>query len=178
VLEDDYLAALTARLDAALDLVGVYVVGSYARGGYDRATSDLDVLAVGSGDLDAVVATCSHDALPVPARKLELVVYEPDGATVALNLNTGAAVETTTTAGHGEWFWFAIDRAVAREHGRVLFGPPPASVIAPVDDATIERALTDLVAWYERHEPEHAATAWSRADAWRHDRVWITKLSA
>ena len=179
-MEEAYLAELTRWLLAALPLRGAYLIGSAARGGYVRGSSDLDVLALAAEPVSeqqraAVLATCAHDALPCPARKLELVVYEPDGETIALNLNTGRDGTTTDDA---EWFWFPVDRAAARQHALALSGPPPADAIAPIPDATIDRALTELVAWYEANEPGSAATiAAARAAAWRAHREWITKAT-
>jgi Nucleotidyltransferase domain len=177
-MEEAYLAELTRRLHAALPVRSVYLIGSAARGGYTRGSSDLDVLAlaaqpVSAEQRDAVARTCADDALPCPARKLELVVYEPDGETVALNLNTGREGTTTDAA---EWFWFVVDRAVAREHARALSGPPAAEAIGPIPDATIDRALTELVAWYEANEPgEPARIAAARAAAWRDRGEWVKK---
>jgi hypothetical protein len=174
----NYLEELTARLRAALDPLGVYLVGSGARGGYEPGRSDLDVLAVVRSPLTSrrhheVVERCRHEALPCPARKLELVVYGPDGATVELNLNTGPDefVDEVT-----EWFWFAVDRAIARETAKPLLGPPPAEAIAAPDDETLRRALREMVAWYEANEPGEAArVARARADAWLERGEWVTK---
>ena len=113
--EQAYLDELTRRVAAALPVRAVVPIGSWSRGEYVPGRSDLDVVALATAPVtDAqrkhIVATCSHDALPCPATKLELVVYEPDGATVALNLNTGS--DGTTHDRGEEWFWFVIDRAL------------------------------------------------------------------
>lgn len=63
-----YLAELRDRLGNALAtrLVGVHLTGSAAVGAFRQGASDLDVLVVADGaepsQLDAIVATCSHDA--------------------------------------------------------------------------------------------------------------------
>lgn len=111
--EAAYLAELARRIRAALPVKAVAPIGSWSRGEYVAGESDLDVVAVAQAEVteaqrQAITTTCSHYALPCPATKLELVVYEPDGATVALNLNTG---RDGTTADRGEeWFWFVVDR--------------------------------------------------------------------
>lgn len=129
--EADYLTELLARVRAALPVRDVAVIGSWARGEYVPGSSDLDVVAVAVDAVTeeqraAVVARCSHDALPCPATKLELVVYEPDGETVALNLNTG---RDGTTADRGEeWFWFVIDRWLSAGAVPALRRPAPDDV--------------------------------------------------
>jgi hypothetical protein len=174
----EYLAELTRRLDATLSPRGVYLVGSGARGGYVPGRSDLDVIAVAREPVTAeqhaaVVGRCRHEALPCPARKLELVVYGPDGATVEVNLNSGPGefVDEVT-----EWFWFVVDRAIAVDHGVALAGPPAREAIAaPVEDE-VDRALREMVAWYEANEPgEPARLAAARADAWFDRGAWVTK---
>ena len=82
-----YLTKLATQLRRVLsrNLVGVYIGGSYALGGYIRGRSDLDVAAVvheplARATIDEVVAALRHEALPCPARKLELVVYTEEAA--------------------------------------------------------------------------------------------------
>src|SRR5215216_4659617 len=101
--ESDYLDGLRDRLSEVLGerLAGVYAGGSYALGDYLPGRSDLDVAAVVRSPLspefaDAIVSQLHHDALPCPARCLELVVYMEETARsgspardFALNLNTG-----------------------------------------------------------------------------------------
>ena len=77
-----YLDELVGRLRTVLgaDLVGVYLGGSLALGGYDERRSDVDVAAVGHGALSdatkyAIVASLRHESLACPARGLELVAY-------------------------------------------------------------------------------------------------------
>jgi hypothetical protein len=82
VIHAAYLSELDARLGAALGelLDGVYLIGSAVFGDYVEGETDLDVAAVCQDPpppaaLDAVRASGSHEALPCPARLLELVVY-------------------------------------------------------------------------------------------------------
>ena len=124
-------------------------------------------------DLAVVIESCSHKALPCPARKLELVVYDP-AFEVALNLNTGR--DGGTTIEPAERFWFTIDRAVAREHAVVLDGPPAGELLPEPDPAELDRALTEMAAWYAAHEPgEPARLAGARADAYRRTGRWASK---
>jgi hypothetical protein len=161
---DDYLAELVRRLRDVLgeDVVGVWAGGSYALGAYEPGRSDVDVTAVAAQPLDAalkqaIVEALRHEALPCPARGLELVLYPLATAAAGdgepgfdLNLNTGADMpfRADTAPGDIEGFWFAIDRSILREHGVALHGPPAAEVFAPIPRATLIRLLGESVRWH------------------------------
>ena len=177
----NYLDNLASAIEQALEnsLRGVYLTGSAAVGAYRAASSDLDVLVATEGAsrpaLEAVVATCSHDALPCPAEKLELVVYELDALAApsarprwSLNFDTGHDArqidwDPTTQPSH----WFAIDLAFARAHARPLLGPPADEVIGEPADGALRTAFDEMVEWYETHEPARADVARARAEHWR-----------
>lgn len=165
---DDYLAELTDRLQGVLGdaLLGVYAGGSYALHAYEPGRSDIDVTVVVAGALppatkQAIVERLRHEALPCPARGLELVVYplattrggggEPG---FELNLNTGADMTFRVDAEPGEieGFWFAIDRAILREHGVALAGPPPAELFAPIPRAALLPLLRESIDWHRDSE--------------------------
>ena len=144
------------------ELLGVYAGGSYALGAYEPGRSDIDVTAVAAGPLapaakQAIVERVRHEALPCPARGLELVVYPLATARSGggepgfeLNLNTGAemAFRVDEQPGEIEGFWFAIDRSILREHGVALAGPPPAELFAPIPRADAARAAAESVRWH------------------------------
>ncbi len=129
-----YLQEVVRRLRAILgdELVGAYAGGSLALGGYDPGRSDVDVAVVCRGRLAdeaklEIVRALRHEALPCPARGLELVVYPestvreatPD-AGYELNLNTGRSMpfHLSLSPGDGEAeHWYGIDRAIVRDHG-------------------------------------------------------------
>jgi hypothetical protein len=161
---DDYLAELTRRLGALLggELVGVYAGGSYGLGAYEPGRSDIDVTVVVAGALShaakqAIVERLRHEALPCPARGLELVVYplatarggggEPG---FELNLNTGSAMgfRVDEAPGDIEGFWFAIDRSILRAHGVALTGPPAADLFAPIPRAALLELLQESIRWH------------------------------
>ena len=162
-----YLEELAARLRLVLegDLVGVYAAGSLALGGYDERRSDVDVAAVTREPLpDAakqrIVASVRNESLPCPARGLELVVYTAGlagaatpGAGYELNLNTGRAMpfhfSYAPGDGHAE-HWYAIDRAIVREHGRALLGPPAARLFAAPPRSMLLGLLAASVRWHEQ----------------------------
>ncbi len=164
-----YLDELVARVRSVLgaDLVGVYAGGSLALGGYDRRRSDIDVAVVTSARLSAetkreIVASLRHEALPCPARGLELVLYTAEtagtptpGAGYELNLNTGRAMPfhvSFAPGGAQAEHWYGIDRAVIREHGRALLGPPAARVFAALPSSMLLGLLAEAVRWHEQSD--------------------------
>src|SRR5687768_9301510 len=183
--------------------MSVLSIGSYALGAFDPKSSDLDVLVVVDrpltvSDWDAVVDTCSHESLPVPARKLELVAYtRPQVAAPRrnqgweLNFHTGPGVRH---AGHDpmaeSWHWFVLDLAQAREHGISLHGESAREVIGEVGEELVKDALAACLTWYELHEPGPqlmfaAARAWrwnvegtfsGKREAWEWAANYVDKL--
>jgi hypothetical protein len=163
-----YHRELVARLTSVLEsrLVGVYAGGSWALGDYEPGRSDLDVAAVTRGAFDrpakeALVAMVRHEALPCPARGLELVVYSAAAAGASrvdadfeLNLNTGARMEFRADFEPGnETHWFAIDRSILAAHGIELFGRPAAEVFATPPRRLIVEVLLDGIRWWKQAEP-------------------------
>lgn len=189
-----YLEELAARLADALGerLLCVASIGSYAMGAFDPQRSDLDVIVVVDqpltvSDWDAVVDTCAHESLPVPARKLELVAYtRPQVAAPRrsqrweLNFHTGRGVRH---AGHDpmaeSWHWFVLDLAQAREHAITLYGEPAREVIGEVSEELIKDAHAASLTWYELHEPgPQLMVAAARAWLWNAERTWASKPAA
>jgi hypothetical protein len=181
-----YLRALTGRLHQGLpeSLVGVYLIGSAATGDYLPGRSDLDVAVVVERTLDArtkrrLVSLLSHDALPCPARMLELVVYPAEVArsgalhpAYELNLNTGPS------GGTRAWFdpagpdaeprhWFVVDLASAAEIALVLDGPPAGEVFAPAPREGVRMALLSVLDWQMSNEPIAPNTVLNACRAWR-----------
>lgn len=181
-----YLRALVHRLHEGLpeSLVGVYLIGSGATGDYVPVRSDLDVAVVVDGTLDErakrrLVFLLSHDALPCPARMLELVVYSADVArsgalhpAYELNLNTGASGATRSwfdpTAPDAEpGHWFVVDLASAADTALALHGPLPREVFAPAPRETVRTALLDVLDWQMSNEPTAPNTVLNACRAWR-----------
>ncbi len=183
---DQLISVLEASLGPALR--AVYLSGSAAVGAYRPGTSDLDVLVVAEPAdrerLDTVVARCSHEALPCPAKKLELVVYESSALAApgerprwSLNFDTGAGVRQVDFDPDAQpAHWFVLDLAFARRHAVPLLGPPPAELIGDPGDAAVTAAFADMVEWYEANEPgEAAALAELRARHWAATRTFVAK---
>jgi len=188
-----YLHELTARVVAILDdrLVGAWLVGSGALDDFDAHRSDIDVQAVCAtrprrSELERLAALLSHDALPCPARGLEFVLYaqgdlpDPRGPAFVLNLNTGARMHhhIGLDPDAEPRFWFTLDVAIAREHGRAVAGAPPADVLPALPRALVVDALRDAVAWYSSRDSAEAILALSRAWAWAADGRWLSKAAA
>jgi hypothetical protein len=188
--EHDYLQALAGAVRSALGraLLGAYAGGSWALGGYLPGRSDLDVAVVVLDQLDdgqarALVAAVRHEALPCPARGLELVVYSREVAAAGrgdpgfeLNLNTGRGMATrveraATNAGE---HWFAIDRAILAAHGIALAGPPAAEVFEPAPRSVLLGLLAELVAWHGA-APDDAVLNARRSLRFARDGRWSAK---
>lgn len=188
----DYLAALVDRLEAVAGsrLVGVWLLGSAALGDFDPVRSDLDVQAVtgerlSRAERERVAALASHEALPCPARGLELVLYAREDLPVAayqLNLNTGPRMERRLSFDDAEEprFWFVLDLSIGRSHGIALTGPPSADVLPDLPRAQVADAIRAALGWYASDGGDHAQTvlAACRSWAWATDGVWRSKGAA
>src|SRR5690242_16816142 len=138
----DYLSELVDRARAVLgdNLVGAYAAGSLGLGAYQPGRSDVDVALVVARPVPepakrVLVARLRHEALPCPARGLELVVYRREVAASGnpdpgfeVELNTGASMPFRATydptdrpAADGR-FWYALDRSILRQSGLALLG--------------------------------------------------------
>jgi hypothetical protein len=191
--EHDYLQALAGAVRAVLGraLLGVYAGGSWALGGYVPGRSDLDVAVVvhdrlGDERAAALVAAARHEALPCPARGLELVVYTREVAAAGggdpgfeLNLNTGAAMATrleraaTTVGDH----WFAIDRAILAARGIALAGPPAGEVFRSAPRPVLLALLDDALRW-QGAAPDDAVLNAHRSLRFARDGRWSAKQDA
>jgi predicted nucleotidyltransferase len=187
-----YLEELVVRLRgiAGDRLVGVWLMGSAALGDFDPGRSDLDVQAVTSERLplaerEAIVAALGHEALPVPARGLEFVLYarnDLERAAYQLNLNTGPRMDRRVSFDPDEdpRFWFVIDLSIGRAHARTLAGPDAADVIPPLPRPLIAASLAQALAFFASDDPGGAqlVLAACRAWAWAADGVWYSKSEA
>jgi hypothetical protein len=187
-----YLEELVSRLHSELgdELIGVWQFGSGALGDFDPLRSDLDIQGVTTRrlpppTLDRVVARVSHPTLSCPVRGLELVLYARDelaAASYQLNLNTGPRMQQHASQDPqaDPAFWFVIDLAIGREHGRPLFGPAPAEVIPPFPRQLIAASLREALRFWTGPEGSaaQAVLAACRAWAWAVDAVWLSKGAA
>ena len=157
-LLDDLLTQ--ARIVLGGELIGFYLDGSLALGDFDPATSDVDFIAAVAHPLspDAFEALAAmHRQLrdggrplatelegsyiPLPALRR----HDPTNATFA-NLERGPDEVLKYKVHHSDW---VIHRHTVREHGRALFGPPPATLIDPISPDDLRRATAEVLrSWW------------------------------
>jgi hypothetical protein len=163
-----YLDAVvqTARRILGRNLVGAYGAGSIALEAYQPGRSDVDVALVCEDPVDLeqkreLVARLRHEALPCPARGLELVLYRrsvaQSGTTqpgFEVELNTGARMDFRAAyagddrpAADGR-FWYALDRSILHQSGLVLLGPPAAEMFADLSPADLRALLIEALGWW------------------------------
>ena len=205
---DRYLAELvgTARGVLGDDLVGAYAAGSLALHAYQPGRSDVDVALVCAGALDldrkqALVARLRHEALPCPARGLELVAYRRAVAASGtpqpgfeVELNTGARMDFRATYDPRDrpvadgLFWYGLDRSLLHQSGLALLGPPAGEVFADVSPADLRQLLVEALTWWlaiptpPGDEPapgtEDAVLGACRSLVRVRDGAWLSKTAA
>jgi hypothetical protein len=190
-----YIGEIVARTRAVLggDLRAVCLMGSAALGDYRPGRSDIDVAVVAERALpvvarQALVAALEHDALPCPARGLELVAYDPSGLAdprgpaYLVNLNTGPRMDRQVSFDPAEnpRFWFTLDVAIGRTLGRTLLGPPPADLFPELPDGLIRDAARDSLDWWSAHGGHPFAAVLAACVAWRWSETgtWSSKGAA
>jgi predicted nucleotidyltransferase len=154
-----YLEALVERLRSGLGerLVAVWLIGSGGMGAFRPGESDIDVAVVVSGPPGDVEVR----DMPVPATKLEIVFYDRD-----------LRVLSDPNPGSGD-HWYVIDLAVAREHGRAVFGPSPSELIPEIPRKEILAALDAGDRWHAEHEPDSPNV--ERGRVYRETGRWVPK---
>ena len=175
------------------ELVGSLLIGSGALGDYVAGLSDIDVTliaadALSDRDKDELVRQLSHDALPCPAAKLELVVYRAKNLKRSertheyeLNLNSGADVHELVIYDYkkDDPHWFVLDAAIARDRGIAITGPAPSVLIAEIPRDQILEALRSSIAWHRTHEATYL-TVLNACRSWRYaiEGTWASKTEA
>lgn len=131
-----------------------------------------------------------HRALPCPARKLELVVYERGrlargDVVFELDLNTGPGVHAwRTDPGGAPGHWYVLDVAIGRKRGIALSGPPPEAVFGEQDRGRIVAAVRESLAWHIDHaddaavDPGDVVLNACRAWRWLEEDEWSAKGAA
>ncbi|GAA2190944.1 nucleotidyltransferase domain-containing protein [Micromonospora lupini] len=196
----------TARDVLGGDLVGAYAAGSVGLGAYQAGRSDVDVALVCAGPLTeaakvTLVAQLRHEALPCPARGLELVVYQRAVAAAGslepgfeVELNTGRAMPFRQTLDPADrppadgLFWYGLDRSILHGSGMALLGPPAAEVFADLTPADLRRLLIEALSWWlalptppgDRPAPgaEDAVLGACRSLVRHRDGEWLSKVAA
>ena len=174
-----YAREVAAAIDSVAAVREAFALGSAAVGGFDPATSDLDLVVVVSEPL----GESRHELLgklrqlAAPVRDLELVVYV-DGAQppdFELNVNEG---EEQLDA---EPFWFVLDAALAQKLAvPLLHRRAWSEFFEPVSPARTREAMQASLDWTGR-QPDENAFAKAHAARARHyleHGEWISKKEA
>lgn len=147
LLLDELVARVTRALKS--NLVGVYLRGSIATGGFDPETSDIDFLVVTNGTISKAeyaalerMHTDLRDLDNPFARRLEgsyidrnsLRMFGPDERR---HPSIGTDWEFQWDDHRQNWI---IERWVLRERGVVLTGPSPETLIDPISIETLKDA--------------------------------------
>jgi streptomycin 3"-adenylyltransferase len=155
------LAAVLAELRS--DLVGVYLHGSAALGGFVPARSDVDILVVveessdaeGQRKLGEAIAAAARDC---PGVGLELSVItaatarELGSCQFEVHVNTTGAEASVVIGGDSDTD-LILHCAVCRAHAIAVAGPPAEQVFGEVGRDRIVRATLDELDWAIEHAP-------------------------
>jgi predicted nucleotidyltransferase len=157
-------------------VLGAYVIGSALVGGFNPRSSDLDLVVVVARRLDSferAAVVRELDALTLPVRRLELVVYAAGAKPPAYELNY--------PDGEGEpAHWFVIDAAIGQEQAKPFTGRPWGELLEPVSDDEVKQAAQESLDWSLR-QPADDEFAQGNAVRSRHyleHGEWITKKEA
>jgi predicted nucleotidyltransferase len=162
---------LELRETLADELAGVYLTGSLALGGFDQASSDVDVLVATVGvlpqaTLDRLAGL--HAALKAAGgwtARLE-VVYLPLATLRRYDpADTGrypiAAGDRDFALGGQAQSW-VLDRWIAREHGLAVAGPAPRTLIDPIGPEALRAAVRSLLLGFWAGQLDGPPPAWLR----------------
>jgi hypothetical protein len=179
---DTYPAAVAAGLASVLGpgLVGVYLHGSGALGGWSAGRSDIDLLGVVARPLDrrakrVISARLNHPSLTCPAPaglELSLVTVAvaadpPRRPPFELHLTTGPSPQTHLGGSAATDPDLLLHFAVCRRAGVTVAGPDPLEVFAEPPRAwLLERAAAEL-RWALRHG-DFAYRVLAACRAWRY----------
>jgi predicted nucleotidyltransferase len=172
-----YRDDVVAAIDAEVEVLASFVLGSGLVGGYRPGGSDLDLVVVvasplrGDGRRQAIERIA---ALELPARRLERVVYvrgnQPPRFELNLDVDAAGAREAPGEAEH----WFVIDAGIAQD--RI---PEWRSWFEPIPETRVREAVTESLAWSaERPELEFARLNAARARHYLEYGEWLSKREA
>lgn len=159
----DFLSGVQAILGSRFR--GMYLSGSLALGDFAAHRSDIDFIVVTDGELsdDRFVALqglhAGFDASGSPWATEVEVAYIPQDAlrrydpARARHPHIERGETLVMDHFHSDWI---LQRYILREHGVVVAGPDPRTLIDPVDAHDLRRAVAALgTSWLEpaRHDP-------------------------
>ncbi len=152
-------------------LVAFYLYGSLSLGDFDPASSDIDFLIVTAGDLSEAaldrlrVMHADIDASGLPyASRLE-GSYIPRAALRRYDpRNAHHPTIGSDWSFHIEWHGYnwVIERHIVREHGVVVWGPPPGTLIDPVSPQELRAAVCTQMQKFWRARLDSGDIEWLR----------------
>jgi predicted nucleotidyltransferase len=140
--------------------IGLYLYGSLAIGDFDPQKSDIDFVVVTAGELSSGTVAelkAMHEDLVAEASKWGA---ELEGSYISRQAlrrynpehiwhphidrgNSGLVIERHDT----DWI---VQRFVLREHGRVISGPDPRTLIDPISATDLRRAVLGFLWWWQQ----------------------------
>jgi streptomycin 3"-adenylyltransferase len=186
-----YARGLAVVLQAELGggLVGVYLHGSAVLGGFHPVASDVDVLAVIAGPIDAAVQARVGARLAAagtcPGSGLEMSVIT--AATAAdlgvcpfeVHVSTGVDPKVVPGADHTGDPDLVLYAEVCRRSGCAVHGPRPVDVFGPVPRARLLAAVAEEVRWAAVHgSVAYAVLNACRAERYAVEGVLSSKVAA
>lgn len=172
-----YRDAVVQALGEHVDVLASFVLGSGLAGGYRPGESDLDLVVVvdrplaGDGRRRAIERI---GALPLPARKLELVVYvrghQPPDFDLNLEVGRGGSHEAPGADPH----WFVVDAALAQDRA-----PGWGEWFERIPPERVRAAVGESLEWSQRRPgDEFARVNAIRARHYIEHGEWISKEEA
>ena len=141
----------------------------------------------------ALVEVLRHEALPVPARGLELVVYTRAAAASGssapafeVELNTGPAMAFRATYDPADRpsadgrFWYALDRSILSGTSGSLLGASANEAFVDVGPGDLRDLLVEALTWWLRQpgDPADAVLGACRSLVRVRDGEWLPKVEA
>ena len=175
-LVDGLLTALRQALPD--NLVGLYLRGSLATGGFVPETSDVDLFAV----TERPMTGAEYEALqrvhgeveswPNPhARRLEIAYVDRQALRHFLpgrrHPTLGQGEKLAWTEHRSNWI---LERWTLREHGVAIYGPEPRTLIDPISAAAVREAvharLPDWAVWANAQDETELAAPRASSAYW------------
>jgi len=162
------LEQLVSGIHAILgaNLVGVYLFGSLVTGDFERGSSDIDLLAATSADIDerefdALLAMHNDFAATHPYwdGRIEVAYLSIMGLKTFRTQRSQLAIISPGESFHikdagSDWLinWYTV-----REKGVVLYGPPIETLIGPISKEEYIHSVRDYTnLWKERMQQPHS----------------------
>lgn len=184
-----FATALATTVHAAIpgSLVGAYLHGSAALGGFVPGKSDIDILFVVRRPLSpeekAAAAHFLSNHGPCPGSGIETSIIlescarDPQPGAYELHVTTGADAKVIDGAGRADSD-LVLHALVCRAAGITVFGPPASEVFGDVPRALVLSRLRDELAWARAHAPaEYAVLNACRALRYAREGVVCSKVA-